>query len=115
MLFRTDVYEDDGELVVEIEAPGVPLEKLSVSVGEGVLSIEAALPSRADVRQWHRRERATGASRREIPLPALVVPSLADAYLRDGLLRIRVPLARRRESDRVFLELEREQGLATGS
>jgi HSP20 family molecular chaperone IbpA len=115
MLFRSDVYEDDGELVIEIEAPGVPAEKLAVSVGEGVLVIEAALPRRADVRQWHRRERASGAFRRELPLPAHVVPSLADAYLRDGLLRIRLPLARRREAERVTLELEREQGLGARS
>jgi HSP20 family protein len=112
MLFRSDVYEDDGELVIEIEAPGVPAEKLSVSVGECALFIEAALPNRADVRHWHRRERSGGAFRREIPLPAHVVPALADAFLRDGLLRIRLPLARRRD-ERVPLTLEREQGLET--
>jgi HSP20 family protein len=114
MLFRSDVYEEDGELVIEIEAPGIPVEKLSVSLGEGTICIEAALPRRSDVRQWHRRERAGGAFRREIPLPRAVVPSLADAHLRDGVLRIRLPLARRREPERVSLELEREQGLATG-
>jgi HSP20 family protein len=111
MLFRSDVYEEDGDLVIEIEAPGIPAGKLAVSVGEGTLSIEAALPRRADVRQWHRRERSGGAFRRELPLPANVVPSLADAFLRDGLLRIRLPLARRREPERHALELEREQGV----
>ncbi|HVH05473.1 MAG TPA: Hsp20/alpha crystallin family protein [Myxococcota bacterium] len=111
MLFRSDVYEEDGDLVIEVEAPGIPAAKLAVSVGEGTLCIEAALPRRSAVRQWHRRERAGGAFRREIPLPAHVVPSLADAFLSDGLLRVRLPLARRREAERYPLELEREQGV----
>jgi HSP20 family protein len=112
MLFRSDVYEDDGELVIEIEAPGIPAEKLSVSVGDGTLCVEAALPRRVEIREWHRRERAGGAFRRDLPLPANVVPSLADAHLRDGLLRVRLPLARRREPERVPVTLECEQGLA---
>jgi HSP20 family protein len=109
MLFRSDVYEEDGELVIEVEAPGVPPEKLEVSLGEGVLCIEAALPRRPGARLWHRRERAGGSFRRELPLPASVLPSLADVFLRDGLLRIRLPLARRAEADRLRLALEREQ------
>lgn len=112
MLFRTDVYEEDDELVIEIEAPGVPAEKLSISVGDGVLSIEAARTRHAGPRRWHRRERPGGAFRRELPLPGSVVPSLADASLRDGLLRVRLPLRRRRDPDRVALELEYEQGVA---
>lgn len=109
MLFRSDMYEEDGELVIEVEAPGVPPGKLEVSVGEGVLCIEAALPRRAGARLWHRRERAGGSFRRELPLPARVLPALADALLRDGLLRVRLPLGRQREPGRVRLELEREQ------
>jgi hypothetical protein len=38
-----------------------------------------------------------------------VLPSLGDAFLRDGLLRIRLPLGRPRDADRVRLALEREQ------
>jgi HSP20 family protein len=108
MLFRSDVYEEDGELVVEVEAPGVAPEKLVVSVGEGVLCIEAALPRRAAAPFWHRRERPAGAFRREIPLPVGVLVSMADAFVRDGLLRVRLPLARERREERVALALERD-------
>jgi HSP20 family protein len=108
MLFRSDVYEEDGELVIEVEAPGVAPEKLAVSVGEGVLCIEAALPRRAAAPLWHRRERPAGAFRREIPLPVSVIVSMADAFVRDGLLRVRLPLARERRDERVSLALERE-------
>jgi HSP20 family protein len=108
MLFRCDVYEDDGELVVEVEAPGVPAEKLALSVGEGVLCVEAARPPAWRTVRWHRRERAEGASRREIPLPEPVLFQRAEAELRDGLLRVRLPLARRRGLERIGVPLERE-------
>jgi HSP20 family protein len=108
MLFRSDVYEEDGELVVEVEAPGVAAGKLDVSLGEELLCIEAALPSRGPGRQWHRRERPAGAFRREIPLPAPVLAGLADAVLRDGLLRVRIPLARRRLAECIAVALERD-------
>jgi HSP20 family protein len=114
MLFRSDVYEEDGEIVIEIEAPGVPPEKLEVSVGEGVLCIEAAVMRRVEGRRWHRRERAAGSFRREIPLPGEVLPGLAEAFVRDGMLRVRLPLARRRAADRVALTLERDQVSAIG-
>ena len=109
MLFRCDVYEEDGEIVVEVEAPGVAPEKLEVSVGEGVLCIEAALMRRVEGRRWHRRERPAGAFRREIPLPAAILVGLAEAFVRDGVLHLRLPLARRRHADRVTLTLERDQ------
>lgn len=109
MLFRSDVYEEDGEIVIEVEAPGVPPEKLEVSLGEGVLCIEAAVMRRVEGRRWHRRERAEGAFRREIPLPDAVLPGLAEAFVRDGVLRVRLPLARRRGTDRFTLTLERDQ------
>ena len=97
MLFRSDVYEEDGELVVEVEAPGVPPEKLEVSVDEGVLCIEAALPRR-------RRARALApprAPRRRVPprdpAAGAIVVAPRRRLLRDGLLRVRLPLARRRQ------------------
>jgi HSP20 family protein len=108
MLFRSDVYEDDGELVIEVEAPGVPAEKLAVAVGEGVLSIEAPRPNPPRGLRWHRRERSLGAFHREIPLPEPVLAHLAEASLRDGVLRVRLPLARRRAEERVGVPLERE-------
>jgi HSP20 family protein len=108
MLFRCDVYEEEGELVVEVEAPGIPAEKLAVSVGEGVLCVEAARPPSWRGVRWHRRERGEGASRREIPLPEPVLSRRAEADLRDGLLRVRLPLARRRSEERVGVPLERE-------
>ncbi len=97
MLLRTDVFEEDDELVVEIDAPGVDASKLEVRIAEDTISIEGARSgdSRIPGRVYHRRERQPGAFLRRIPLPLPVCGQVADAALQDGVLRIRVPLARR--------------------
>lgn len=97
MLLRTDVFEEDDELVVEIDAPGVDASKLEVRVADDAVSIEGARSgeSRIPGRLYHRRERRPGAFQRQIPLPLPVCRQVADASLQDGVLRIRIPLARR--------------------
>jgi HSP20 family protein len=108
MLLRTDVFEEDDELVVEIDAPGVDASKLEVRVADDTISIEGAPSgeSRIPGRVYHRRERQPGAFQRQIPLPLPVCRRVADALLEDGVLRIRIPLARRdrRDWDPVFVD-----------
>lgn len=108
MLFLTDVYEDDGELVLEIEAPGVDASKLTLLVGEALVRVESARPAERGRRAWHRRERAAGVFAREIPLPDRVVSRLADATLADGVLHLRIPLARATGDALVAVPVERE-------
>jgi 23S rRNA pseudouridine2605 synthase len=91
-----DVYEVGDEVVVEIEAPGIPVHALRVTLhGDRVcLAIDAAAggAEALDERRWHRRERPTGGSERTIPLPRNVDPEAARARLADGLLVLRLPV-----------------------
>ncbi len=97
MLLRADVFEEDDELVVEIDAPGVDPAKLEVRVADDAVSVEGVPSGDSQIpgRVYHRRERQPGSFRRQIPLPLPVCRQVADAALQDGLLRIRIPLARR--------------------
>lgn len=97
MILRSDIYEEDHELVVVVEAPGVRPEKLEVRVREDAICVEGAAADGgrvAPARRYHRRERAPGAFRRELALPAPVCPGVAEASVERGLLTLRLPLAR---------------------
>lgn len=111
MLLRTDVYEEDDELVVETDAPGVDASKLEIRVADDALSIEGARPGDTGIpgRTYHRRERQSGAFRREVPLPLRVCRQVADAVLRDGVLQVRIPLARRDRSSWCSVLVDRIQ------
>lgn len=97
MWIRVDVYIRDAAVVVEAETPGRTPAELRVRATVRTLRIEAdgkAHPRHPDARGYHRRERATGPFRREIPLPAAVEPGRGEARLRDGVLRVCLPLRR---------------------
>jgi HSP20 family molecular chaperone IbpA len=88
---RTDVFEHERELVLEIEVPGVPAGALEVTVDRAcvVVSIDdTAMPAR----RWHRRERPHGVRARQIPLPCAIDPHATEIALMNGILTIRATL-----------------------
>ena len=92
-----DIYEADDELVVEASVPGFRREDIAIQLHQGLLSIVArhAALSGADGyagRRYYRRERAVGAWTRRIALPGIVHDAEVKAELKDGVLRLRIPV-----------------------
>jgi HSP20 family protein len=92
-----DIYEANDELVVEASVPGFRREDIAIQLHQGLLSIvarHAALNGAegyAD-RRYYRRERAVGAWTRRIALPGIVHDAEVKAELKDGVLRLRIPV-----------------------
>jgi HSP20 family protein len=87
-----NVWEEDDQLVIEAELPGVQMDALEISVkGEEVAvrgRMDAGGPAEA---AWHRRERSTGEFERKLTLPVAVAEKKVEATLKDGVLTIRLP------------------------
>lgn len=99
-VFRTwapalDMFEDDANLVVQLELPGVSKENIQVSIHEGVLTIagERQPPKDADQGETFRQERFHGRFQRSISLPKPVNVEAVRANLKDGVLTITLPKA----------------------
>jgi HSP20 family protein len=97
MFLRTDIYEQDDQLIIAIEVPGIDESMFEVSIDQHVLTIAGrrgnalAAPGRA----YHRRERSSGTFRRDISLPLCIGEHLirfVDAKLRDGVYVVRIPM-----------------------
>lgn len=90
-----DIYEQADELVVEASVPGFRKEDISLQLHQGVLSIvarpAAEAGSYADAR-YYRRERPAGSWSRRVALPGVVHDAAMTAELRDGVLRLRIPV-----------------------
>ena len=88
-----DVYEDENELVVKAEVPGVEPEDLDVTCTEDALVIrgETRREEQREVRGWRHSERRFGRFERQIPLPPGVRPDEARANFRNGILELRIP------------------------
>ena len=97
MILRTDIYEQDDQLIITIEIPGIDESMFEVSLDRYVLTIAGRRrpASVALGRVYHRRERPANSFRRYISLPICVGDHQArfvDTELRAGLYIVRIPL-----------------------
>ena len=88
-----NIWENDDQLFVEAELPGMEMNDLEIYVNGGnQLSIkgERKLPS-SNEGTWHRRERGYGKFARVIEIPHLVDADKVQASFKHGVLTITLP------------------------
>lgn len=90
-----DVYETENAVVVESPVPGVELEKIEVTVEDGVLTIrgEDERRSEVDEKNYYRKEVRHGSFSRSVQLPVPVIGDKAETTVEKGILRISLPKA----------------------
>jgi HSP20 family protein len=93
VLLRTDVFEQNGTLVVKAELPGVKKEDIDVQVEGDELVIRAERMAEQEVKEedYYRMERSFGSLYRRLPLPAGVKAEQIAATLADGVLEVKIP------------------------
>jgi len=89
-----NLWEDERNLFVEAELPGLKLEDLEIFVQGEELTIKGERKCCAEEgASFHRRERPTGNFRRTVALPMRVDPENVEARLQNGVLTITLPKA----------------------
>ena len=93
---NVEVCEQDDQVRVCIDVPGVEESNLQVEIEEGALTIRGERQDeRASDPGRRRSEFHYGSFTRRIPLPDGIDADAARAILRNGVLEIRIPLHRR--------------------
>ncbi len=89
-----DVQRCNGSLVVSAELPGLKREEVKVEVSEDSLVIEGERKRehREDHDGYHRWERNYGHFYRSVPLPEGAKTDQVKAELKDGVLKVTVPV-----------------------
>lgn len=92
------MWEAKEELVIAVDLPGIPRERVHVTVDRGIVQIHGDRPLRdaeqakdGDTRTLKYVEHPYGRFRRVIPLPHAARVDQLQANLRDGVLEIRIP------------------------
>lgn len=85
-----DTYEENGEIIIQVELPGVKKEHISIDVKNTIISISGhrSLAENVQNKTYFRRERCHGSFRRAFSLPESTNPEQIDASFKDGLLTI---------------------------
>jgi HSP20 family protein len=88
-----DLFEEGDAIVAKVELPGMKREEVEVTLTEGVLTIAGKKEKEEKIerKDYHRLERASGAFRRSIRLPAEVRVEAVTAKLENGVLEVRAP------------------------
>ena len=90
---RLNLSENDREVLVEVEAPGMAASDFEVSVDQGYLILKGQRRSESTPgdQQVRYRESSTSAWQRVIALPDAVLADQAKAEYRRGILQVRLP------------------------
>jgi len=93
-----DVYATDEALVVLAAAPGLPPDRLEVTVQQGTLVLRGTIPDVAQSAEahdatWYLHELGSGPFERAIALPFAVDVERAQAGVAQGIVRVVLPKA----------------------
>ncbi len=88
-----DVYDNDDNIVIKAELPGIDKEGIEIDVKDRVLTLKGERSSESEVKDdnYYRRERSFGKFERAFTLPADVDPDKIKADYKDGVLKIDIP------------------------
>ena len=85
-----DIYEDDHQVTIQAELPGVEEKDLNITVENNVLSItgERKLENEENKENFHRIERSYGRFTRSFTLPSTLDTENINAEFNNGVLKI---------------------------
>ena len=105
---RVNVVEDDKEVRVTAELPGVTEKDVEVTLTQNTLTIKGEKKEEHEEKgkSYYRAERAYGTFQRVIPLPAEVEQDKAEATFKNGVLTIRLPKTEAAREQRKRIEIK---------
>ena len=89
-----DIFENEGNLVLKAELPGIEPKDVDVRVENNVLTLRGERKFESEVKreQYHRVERLYGTFSRSFSLPATLDAGRVSAEYKDGVLSVVLPV-----------------------
>ena len=94
-----DVYQADGEIVIQSTIAGIKPEDLDISIENDVVTITGERKNQTEEKgkNYFYQECYWGAFSRQIILPEEVDPSRAEATMKEGVFTLRIPIVERKK------------------
>jgi HSP20 family protein len=98
-----DIYENENDLIVRAELPGVDPKAVDVRVENNVLTIrgERAFEQNVKRENYHRLERSSGTFSRSFALPTTIDADKIHAEYGDGVLNLTLPKSEKAKPKRI--------------
>jgi HSP20 family protein len=88
-----DIFENDNEIVLKAELPGMDIKDIEVRLENNVLTLKGERRFEKETKEenYHRIEREYGTFSRAFTLPGAVNVDKATAEYKEGILKVTVP------------------------
>lgn len=107
---HTDIYEDNGHLVMKTELPGINEKDLDITLEGDRLTVKAEKKDEVgEDTTHHARERVYGQYFRSITLPYPINGDKASATYQNGVLELRLPRAEESKAKRIEVKTQLPQ------
>lgn len=103
-----DVYETNGNLVVQSTIAGIKSEDLDITIENDLVTIRGKRnqPTEAENRNYFYQECYWGSFSRQVILPEEVDGSKAEAKMKDGVLTLTIPKIQRKKKKKIIVKQE---------
>lgn len=111
-----DVYEEEDNLVVEAQLPGLTADTIDVSVENGILSISGQAEAEEERKERHYllREKRSGRFSRSLQLPPIYAADPSEATFEHGVLRLVFPKSEAAKPRRIQIGGTSQQAMGSG-
>lgn len=105
---QMNIVENDREVIISAELPGVEQDDLEISVEDGALIIkgEKKCEIEKEDKNYYRMERSYGTFARVVQLPAKVDEEKIQARLKKGVLKVTIPKLPEAQTSRKKIEIK---------
>jgi HSP20 family protein len=105
-----DIYDDEKNIYVEAEIPGVKKEDIKITMQDNILTIKGEKNKETDEknskRNFFRSERVYGSFTRSFTLPEDINPDSVDAKFENGVLNVKIAKAEPEKVSEKFIEIK---------
>lgn len=105
-----DIYEDEKNIFVEAEIPGVKKEDMKITLQDNILTITGekrkGKEEKDSKRNFFRSERVYGSFTRSFTLPEDINPDSVDAKFDNGILNIKISKAEQKKVNEKFITIK---------
>lgn len=103
-----DMYENDSELVVTAELPGLSAKDIDISLKDNILTLKGEKKFSEEVKEenYYRVERRYGSFQRLIDLPTTVKKDKIKASFREGVLKVTLPKVEAERPKEIKVQVE---------
>ena len=103
-----DVSEDENDVVVKADLPGLKKEEIGISLEDNFLTIQGERKAEVDKKgkNYHRAERSYGAFEGTIDLGVAVEETKIKATYKDGVLEVILPKKEKTRTKQIEIKAE---------